>query len=185
MTTTALIVEMIIIGLQVAIWLLMLMALVWHPDVQALDRFEKFSTPLTLVAVGLCYSIGLVVDAFTAWLEDRLVPSHISDEERDRRILMRQKLRLTDRELYADLDRDQYLLRLLRSTAFNILVISLLGSALVLESIGWTKPNAWGYVLALLLVAFMAGHGWWRRRCNFVTHRDAFYRALKENSVNT
>ena len=73
MNTTALIVEMIIIGLQVAIWPPIFLAFVWGFDGQTLDKVEKFVTLLTVIGIAVCYTIGLVVDAFTAWLEDRLV----------------------------------------------------------------------------------------------------------------
>lgn len=178
MTTTALIVEMIVIGLQVAIWLSMAVSLAWRPDEQTI---KWLAAPLTLVSIGLCYSVGLVVDAFTACLENRWTASDISKEDQAARILMRQRLRLTNRDLFSDLDKDQYLLRLLRSTAFNICFIAAFGSLLALDGFRRCEIKSWLCVVALVTFAIIGCQSWWRQRKKFNRARDAFYQVLKDH----
>jgi hypothetical protein len=71
-STTSLIVEMVVIGLQTAIWIIILLL-----SIAGLDRFSsilKFGLPdlaVGLIAFGACYTLGIVFDAATAWMEDQ------------------------------------------------------------------------------------------------------------------
>jgi hypothetical protein len=182
MSTTALIVELVIVGIQVAIWVSMIVALISGYQWLNPETVEKISTPIAVVLLAVCYTIGIIFDAFTALLEDKLLSKReLSKEQKARRRVLRQKLRLKDNALSIQLDNDQYLLRLLRSTTLNLTIIAVCGSILVLKANGLSFIEHLVYVVLLVGAALIGFYGWWRRRTKFVENRDAFYKALEES----
>jgi hypothetical protein len=177
MNTTALIAELVIVGLQVMIWLSMIIALISGYNWLNPDNVEKIAAPLTVLLLAVSYTIGIVFDAFTAWLEDKLFSKQKAKERSTKRRILRQQLRLKDNALSLQLDNEQYLLRLLRSTALNLTLIATFGSILIFKA----KLNG-RFVYAPLLIgcAMMGLYGWCRRRKNFIRNRDAFYRGLEK-----
>jgi hypothetical protein len=185
MSTTALIVEMLVVGLQFGIWLLMIVMLVsglnFTELAQKLKDVEKFAAPLAFVGVGVLYTLGVVFDTLTALIED-LVEDKLfaSAEQIPNRRELRQRLRLKDIELTQALDSDQYRLRLVRSTAFNFIPIAVIGSILVLTTSELRLYEHIVYVVLLLGLAVTAAYGWYRRRESYHRDRVEFYKALKK-----
>ena len=182
MSTTALIVELVIVGIQVTIWVSMIVVLLSGYQWLNPDTVGKIATPLAVILLAVCYTIGIIFDAFTALLEDKLFERReISEADRGKRRALRQKLRLRDSALSLQLDNDQYLLRLLRSTTLNLILITLFGSILVCTAGGLSTAQRIFYVALLVVFAGIGAYGWWRRRTRFVKNRDAFYKALEES----
>lgn len=194
-TTSAMIVEMIIIGFQAVLWSVVVLAMVYGIDVLWLNDLGPLATPLAVALLPFCYSIGLVIDGFAAWAEDvvmslrywrhpedRIEQSEIRIAKRQQHRTLRQWLRLSNRELYADLDQDAYLLRLIRATFFIAMFATLaIASALarvMLCQLGGDRGVAVGLLLFLAAVDLMCGIAWYRRRQNFDGNRKAFYEQL-------
>src|SRR5918911_2503571 len=97
MSTTALIVELVIVGIQVTIWVSMIVVLLSGYQWLNPDTVGKIATPLAVILLAVCYTIGIIFDAFTALLEDKLFERReISEADRGKRRALRQKLRLRD-----------------------------------------------------------------------------------------
>ena len=180
MNTTTLIVELVIIGLQAMIWLAIIVVLVSGSQWVSLDEIAKLSTLLSVIMIVVAYTLGIVFDAFTAWVEDTLFPSNESGDIKRNRKILRQRLRLKNRELSKDLDNEQYLLRLLRSTTFNLLLISIFGSVYVFKVISLNIITRYTYFSILIGIATMSIYSWWRRRKCFEENREVFYKELEQ-----
>jgi hypothetical protein len=185
MNTSALIAELVIIGLQAMIWLSMIVTWISGYQWIDLDKLGKIAVPLAVVMVGVAYTLGIVIDAVTARLEDVLegrgLPAD-SESERDKQRRLRQELRLRDDALSRSLDSEQHLLRLLRSTVLNLLLIFVFGSCLMwFTTNGLTLFEQMIYPFILLLVVGAAWYGWWRRREKFRENRKIFYKALESD----
>ena len=186
MNTSTLIAELVVIGLQAVIWLSMIVTWISGYHWIDLDKVGRIAVPLAIVIVAVSYTLGMVIDAVTAWLEDVLVDWRVlpadSEDERNEQRRLRQELRLRDDALSRSLDSEQYLLRLLRSTVLNLLLLFIFGSCLI-----WFTTNGLSllermiYPVILLLVVSVGGYGWWRRRETFRKNRELFYKALKRD----
>jgi hypothetical protein len=184
--TSTLIAELVVIGLQAVIWLSMIVTWISGYHWIDLDKVGRIAVPLAIVIVAVSYTLGMVIDAVTAWLEDVLVDWRVlpadSEDERNEQRRLRQELRLRDDSLSRSLDSEQYLLRLLRSTVLNLLLLFIFGSCLI-----WFTTNGLSllermiYPVILLLVVSVGGYGWWRRRETFRKNRELFYKALKRD----
>jgi hypothetical protein len=184
--TSTLIAELVVIGLQAVIWLSMIVTWISGYHWIDLDKVGRIAVPLAIVIVAVSYTLGMVIDAVTAWLEDVLVDWRVlpadSEDERNEQRRLRQELRLRDDALSRSLDSEQYLLRLLRSTVLNLLLLFIFGSCLI-----WFTTNGLSllermiYPVILLLVVSVGGYGWWRRRETFRKNRELFYKALKRD----
>lgn len=181
-STTALVVEFVIVGLQVAIWVFMIIGIVSGYQWMNPGAIKDAATPLAVVLVGMAYTLGIVFDAFTALLEDLLFSEGFSAEQRKERRALRQGLRLKDSELAQQLDREQYLLRLLRSTTLNLIIIAGIGIFCISKIGRLPVRDQVAYDALLACAAAMGSYGWWRRRKNFIKNRDWFYEALKNAS---
>jgi hypothetical protein len=189
MGTTALIVEMVIIGFQVATWIIMFAA--WYLGqadfVQALSKLSKMPDVIAAGAViGAWYTLGVVFDALTALVESfferlRWLETTAGGDEalRKEHRLLRQKMLLINPEIASQLQAPELHLRLLRSTVVNVPLICASGWFL-LNSI-WTVSEVQRrvYVLSSLALVAVAGYAWWRRRSRFVKNHAAFYEAAR------
>lgn len=183
MAATVLIVEMIIIGFQTLIGFLLVLLTIWHPALQGLSELKDFSTPISLAIVGICYSVGLIFDAFYALVEEKfklnLFPRIYKDNKTSDLIeieqrKLRQRILIWDRDLYSDLMKDEYNLRLIRSIFFNLWFIYVgLEGYLIKQNIGFASIALYIFVSAII---FAVTHLAWERRLGkFRANRELFY----------
>jgi hypothetical protein len=150
MKTTALRIEILIIGFQTLLWFSLSCFTPGELLVYA-QKMKDVSILATFMLFVVCYSLGAVVDGATGLIED--VKSLVS--EKSDKVSRSTILWLKYPEAARELNQSYYDLRLLRSTVFNLLMATLAsfynGLSLYLSC---------GTGLAFLLV----GISWWRRR---------------------
>lgn len=164
MNMTALRIEILTIGVQGIVCLLFLfysdIFLIWQqlsPD--EFNRISNFIAPATVLFIGLIYTIGVIIDGFTAIIDDALPYCVENLFSPDKKMKIHKYpdtsiLRLEHRETYEDILRYDFDLRLLRSTCFNVIIFTLLLFNLRQYPATWIAIG----VSALVLVA------WLRRR---------------------
>ena len=175
MATTALIVEMIIIGVQTVTWLILLVFLTTDYHVMRLDALSNWNTLLLFLSIGVCYTLGVVFDAVAAWIEERGPFRRQKDQSvRDKERHLRQLIRFHNLELAKEMDGDEYRLRLMRSTALNLVLIFIVGSLLIATSdpILWRKSL---FIFILSMITVFGIYAWYRRLDRFRNGRDLMH----------
>jgi len=172
MNTTALRIELLTIGFQATVWVLLAFYHHLSPLIVALDPADlvtvgAFAVPATLVLLAWCYSIGAAVDGITAALGDWIPPYPSKD------IHLRADsawIRLKFPDAYAEMVRADFELRLLRSTAFNLLLIVIVAGY---------QGLPFGISGACLVAALLVGAAWHRRRRLIDARRETLYRVAE------
>ncbi|MEL7356579.1 MAG: hypothetical protein AAFN40_08450 [Cyanobacteria bacterium J06560_6] len=129
MSSTALIVEILVIGAQTLTWAALLaMVLLGFDDSTSLQQLTEglgdIGSAFSFVALALAYTVGLVVDAVTAYVADKLPNFQPSFQDRTlRQRTVDAKLRLSAFDVYGELQATQFQSRLLRSSIFNLPLI--------------------------------------------------------------
>ena len=137
MGSTALIVEILILGAQTLTWITLLVLIcLGINDVTHLQQLAanigEVGSAFSFVALAVAYTIGLVVDAGTAFVADKIPNFQPSFKDRGlRQRAVDAKLRLSAFEAYSELQEIQFQSRLLRSSLFNLPLIVLLGGCLL------------------------------------------------------
>jgi hypothetical protein len=174
MATTAIIVEMLIIGFFACVWIL-LMIVHWL-GIDATALFKEFSTlsgwstPLTLAATAVFYQVGWTVNwisaSITALLSEQRVRNRIflADEleYQNVRAVINQ---LGSTALHGELNAERSVIRLARSGAMNFLLTAiavlqfdelLLGALLLICSIvsGWQWRKRYMRYYRAILAAY-------------------------------
>jgi len=128
MKTTSLIIEFVIIGFQVIIWIILALISIWEYKSFNFDILKDWTAPLTLATIGVSYTFGIMFDSFTAslfapwsyqskkvfWLK-RTFPESPSK--------MRAHIMINHPEAYKDVELKYNQNRLLRSSILNIFLI--------------------------------------------------------------
>ncbi|MCL2217259.1 MAG: hypothetical protein FWB91_09620 [Defluviitaleaceae bacterium] len=130
MTMTSLYVELIIIGIQTSIWMVLIVANIIGVDALAGFLPLVSSVPFFTLLLGLFYIIGMVFDRFADWV-------YINFENRIRHkygfagkmtSLIWQKIQLNDFIKY-----QRTRIRIIRATSLNIMPITVSLAALILQ----------------------------------------------------
>lgn len=130
MSTTALFIELLIAGLQAAIWIGLAMLTVFGTDWINLERLKGFETILAVILLPVIYPLGVFVDflssrIFTRW-QKPLKRLYLKDETQSALKLLTQT---KDPFLPTYLDYIRRRIRLSRSAAFNFSLITVFGVA--------------------------------------------------------
>ncbi len=121
MNTTALRIEILIIGFQASIWGVLLSGLTPNEFLSEIVKLKDVSAFATVLLLGWCYSFGAAIDGFTGALEDpKSLFRRITGKKLSSSILW---LKYPDAS--KELTQSYYDLRLLRSTSFNLLLLAI------------------------------------------------------------
>ena len=164
MKTSALIVELAVVGFQVLIWLTLLVWLLGPPELPV-NVIKSFTAPLTLVLLPVAYTLGLIFDAFTAFVEDA-IPTNLWDKSRRSQGEVMADLMITDPAAHHQIYSRQLQSRLLRSTALNSLLIAATSVPLIVTAEGITHKTS--YVLLITALVVLALLAWWRRLTRYI-----------------
>ncbi|MEL7225005.1 MAG: hypothetical protein AAGL17_09070 [Cyanobacteria bacterium J06576_12] len=164
MGSTALIVEILIIGAQTLTWLTLLFLIcIGINDTAGLQQLVTgvgaIGSAFSFVALAVAYTVGLVVDAGTALVADKIPNFQPSFKDRAlRQRAVDAKLRLSAFEVYSELQGIQFQSRLLRSSLFNLpLIVFLSGYLLVLN-------DQCSWLVVCLIVPFVAASTYYAYR---------------------
>jgi hypothetical protein len=164
MSTTALRIELLIIGFQAIIWILVIFGFSDVVELYAknVTLIKDTAAVLILIILATCYSIGAIVDSVTAAIEDpRSFSSPRNYDGQDSSVM-----RLKFPDAYKELVSSDFELRLLRSTSFNLLITAIAMFC-----------NTELYVVAsfILLAGFLVSFGWYRRKAKTQRRRKSLY----------
>lgn len=168
MGSTALIVEILIIGAQTLTWLTLLVLIcLGVNDATNLQQLSasigEVGSTFSFVALAVAYTIGLVVDAGTAFVADKIPNFQPSFKDRAlRQRAVDAKLRLSAFEAYSELQGIQFQSRLLRSSIFNLPLIVLLGGWLLVLN----GQCSWIVVCLIVPLVATATYYAYRRRAS-------------------
>ena len=154
MTTTTLRVELLIIGFQSSIALVVGLLDEMLAVITRLPELKEFALLLTIALLGWCYSLGATIDAMLALIERWRSPSDLFGAKQlihpTYALVM-----LKYPEAYADLRRRSFDIRLLRGTSFNLLAIALAAAM---------HPNLGGLAVGAGIGGLLSAASWYRRR---------------------
>jgi 8-oxo-dGTP pyrophosphatase MutT (NUDIX family) len=152
MATTALFVELLVVGLQAEAWLILLTVTLLGPFPMPWDRLEKWTALLTIVAVGVAYVLGIIVDR----LADVVTEFALRPGDRQTQSVPRMRLRVMKESeaLAAFLDYQRSRVRIARGTVANL---ALGGPVLLLFLASKTDADATDLgTVALLVLGMLA-----------------------------
>src|SRR2546423_7891507 len=147
----AIIFELVLIGFQVLIWVSLLVLAVFGYDWLRLDGIKQWSTELSVALVGVAYMFGLIFDKAVgalpySWIIGGGALTRTGDLPSP--LVMRMEILTKKPEVYEVLERRINQHRLVRSTVFNLALISLSALVFFVAQIGF---NARLFVVFLLL----------------------------------
>ena len=158
MGSTALIVEILIIGAQTLIWLVLLTLIcLGSSDTTSIQQLTvsvgEVGGAFSFVAIAVAYTVGLVVDAGAAFVADKIPNFQPSLKDRTlRQRTVDAKLRLHEFDAYRELQSIQFQSRLLRSSLLNLPLIVLLGGCLLVIN-GQCSRILIGFLVPLVAIA--------------------------------
>lgn len=134
MNTTNLIVEFLVIGIQVALWMTMLFLMIFGVNSFQAAKVENSGTLITAALIAVSYPIGIVIDNLAdlllKWKDYEIRRSeNITDESQA--IIRVRMFAEGDSLLAKQLEYQRTRIRLSRSTFINFILISLLSPYLV------------------------------------------------------
>ncbi len=127
MNTTTLRIEILIIGFQSTLWLLLIFDLSMNDASAFLNEVSEVEILATVTFIAWCYSIGAVIDGLTAFLENawhKKLTFRFSEDEHVKEWGDSSYFYLKFPEASESFSQNDYSLRLLRSTAFNLFVLA-------------------------------------------------------------
>jgi len=146
MGTTSLIVEMVIIGFQVLVWMTLIVFVVFGYNWIDLSKLKDWTTIISLALVGIAYTLGIVFDnfigtLFTPWESKswRWLPEHHGQSPgRMTPGRMRAYIIASNSQASEDLTNRANRSSLVRATSLNLLLITISSLVLVLKQFGFS-----------------------------------------------
>jgi hypothetical protein len=89
MSTTAVFAEILIVGLQATVWVALLAVTIIGPQQKALDKLKDWSALITVFALAVAYTLGIIVDR----VADSVADSVFEQWDEELRKELREKLR--------------------------------------------------------------------------------------------
>ena len=179
MSTTALFVDLLIIGIQVATWLILLIFTVFGYNWFSLDYIKERETVIAVVLLPMFYPVGIFIDnladyILNSWREKIWEKYDSSKKQTVSRLLTT----LKDDRLSDYFDYVRIRIRISRSSALNFTLITILSVIFTLTRLGTVLGDSKWTVVAFELVigAFFIGlaiYSWF-------SITDTFYRKLKQ-----
>lgn len=133
--------ELVLIGFQVLIWVFLLVLTIFGYDWLDLEGLKAWSGQLSVGLVGVAYMFGLIFDKAVGSLPYRWVlsGSHLTRMgDLPSPLVMRMEILARKPEIYGVLERRINQHRLVRSTVFNLALISLAGMSFFLVQTPFT-----------------------------------------------
>ena len=165
MDTTTLLVEIVIIGFQVLVWISLIVLTFFGHNWIDFSTLKDWSTEIALGLIAASYTFGIIFDNLTAsffspWsyrtLEDVRHQSHFLRGRNDEAFstspfLMRSHIMATNSDLSDNLEKNFNQSRLLRATSINLLLIGITSFIWILKQAGFS----WTLFIVLLLSVFV------------------------------
>jgi hypothetical protein len=137
---TSIIFELVLVGFQVLIWVSLLVLAIFGYDWLHLDGLKEWSSELSVAAVGVAYMFGLIFDKAVgalpySWIVGGSALNKVGDMPSP--LTMRMEILANKPEVFEALEKRINQHRLVRSTVFNLALISLSGLIFFVARIGF------------------------------------------------
>jgi hypothetical protein len=138
---TSIIFELVLVGFQVLIWVSLLVLAVFGFDWLNLDGLKQWSAQLSAGLIGIAYMFGLIFDKAVSalpysWIVGGGALHQVGDLPSP--LALRMDILAKKPEVYEALEKRLNQHRLVRSTVFNLALISLSGLIFFMARIGFT-----------------------------------------------
>jgi amino acid permease len=127
MSTTSLFVEILVVGIQTLVWLVLLIHAQWDlkPFLDMLKEYKEYAALITTLLLALAYVLGIfidrIADSLCRWLRyssDQLLPESVGK--------IRLRIMKESEGMAKFLDYQRSRLRIARATVFNMFVVIVL-----------------------------------------------------------
>ena len=178
MTTTALVVEIIIIGFQTLIWLSFMILIFFGHEWINIDRLENWATPLGLAVVAISYTTGLIFDRIVEailapWSPVKWSIYEIEDSGYPTPFRMIVLITKTSPDMATELRIQSNQTKLARATAINLFLISVSMCILYVNHYGFS--GKWLGIIGGLLIFFALLAFW-----TWIRSSAGYYRMLTD-----
>jgi hypothetical protein len=179
MSTTALFVDLLIIGIQVATWLILLIFIVFDYRWFSLEYIKGSETAIAIMLLPMFYPTGIFIDNLADYIlhswRDNIRERYNLDENQTVSKLL---TTLKDDRLSDYFDYVRIRIRISRSSAFNFMLITILSIVFTLSRLGSVLGESkWVVIIFEFFVgAFfvaLAMYSWF-------SITDTFYKKLKQ-----
>ncbi len=151
MKTTALRIEILIIGFQSSIWAMFIFGFSISDVFEYIKGLKDVAALSTVVLLGWCYSFGAAIDGVTGAIEDPKSLLYDVPQKDSSTSILWLKFPETSKELM----QSYFDLRLLRATAFNLLMYSF---------VSFYSGHPMSITFVAIISSILVGLSWWRRR---------------------
>lgn len=202
MGTTSLIVEMVIIGFQVLVWMSLIVLILFGYKGIDPSKLKDWSAVISLALVGTSYTLGLVFNGFIAavfvhW-ESSLWTSFVNRSDREGRIgpahvrtgpahvrtgpgQMRAYITAFNSDASEDLTREANRHSLIRATSLNLVLIGITSLVWVNKQYGFWLRLDLAILLSSLLLIGLSLFTWLGLSVTYFWHLGNVYDAVKES----
>jgi hypothetical protein len=195
MGTTSLIVEMVIIGFQVLVWMsLIVLILFGYRDIDP-AKLKDWSAIISLALVGTSYTLGLVFNGFIgsvfAHSESSLWKSFVTRSGREGRRgpaqiptdpgQMRAYITAFNSDASEDLTSEAHRHSLIRATSLNLVLIGITSLVWVTKQYGFWLRLDLAILLSSLLLIGLSLFTWFGLSVTYYWHLCSVYDAMKES----
>jgi hypothetical protein len=187
MGTTALIVEMVIIGFQVLIWMSILLITIFGYQWIDLSKLKDWSTTISLALIGISYTLGIVFDSFIRTLFGRLEfrkPEIFFDRGALKPDVdfyrMRAYINANSKEIADDLTRRDYRNSLVKATILNMIMIAVTLLVMIVIKFGLLWKLLTIIVLFSVFLIGIALSTWRKQTLAYYKYMMDVYEAIKE-----
>lgn len=163
MSTTALVVEIVIIGAQVLVWLTLAFISIFGINWSYLAHLKDWVGIISLGLLAIAYTVGMVFDTvvasfFAPWAMRSWHMPWTREYHSVPPSEMRVYLMLKHHDAFLHLEKQFNQSRLLRATVFNLLPVGVFSSILYFRSFqfSWRGALAIGLLLSCLIITFIS-----------------------------
>jgi len=130
MNTAAILVEILVIGFQVTIWLFLLITSIFGNEMFDIDGIKKMSTLLTIVSIPIFYTLGVMFDVLfyskiMSKIEKRISKKLLDDKDDISLLNMVVQCYAKNGDIVKLISERLGRLRLARASSFNIVIITI------------------------------------------------------------
>lgn len=184
---TSIIFELVLIGFQVLVWVSLLVLTIFGYHGLNLEYLKEWSAHLSIALVGVAYMFGLIFDKAVGALPYSWIiggSAHTKTDESPGTLEMRIVILTKKPEIFDALKRRINQHRLVRSTVFNLALISLAALAFLLTQVGFSIRLF--IVFLFLSVLFVGLSLFTGRRSAETLYFELFqvYKAINESTPN-
>ena len=191
MGTTSLIVEMVIIGFQVLVWMVLIVLIVFGYDWVDFQKLKDWATILSVILIGASYTLGIVFDSFMAslyapwerrswkWLPEE-IKEGMARGEKVSPGHMRAYLMTASPEASEELNNRANRNSLIRATSLNLVIICLASLIFVHKQFGFSPKLEIVIIIFSALLIPLSIRTWGRLRNGYYLFLVNVYQNTKE-----